>query len=64
MVKLDKCVGSCNTINDLSNKECVPNKIKDLNLSSFTMISGIIELKTLAKHISCGCKCKFDGKKM
>ena len=27
------------------------------------MISGIIELKTLAKRISCGCKCKFDEKK-
>ena len=25
-VKLDKCVGSCNTLNDLSNKVCVPNK--------------------------------------
>ena len=25
-VKLDKCVGSCNTLNNLSNKVCVPNK--------------------------------------
>ena len=24
-VKLDRCVGSCNTLNDLSNKECIPN---------------------------------------
>ena len=24
--KLDRCVGSCNTLNDLSNKVCVPNK--------------------------------------
>ena len=27
------------------------------------MIKGINELKTLTKHISCGCKCKFDGRK-
>ena len=27
-VKLDKCVGSCNTLNDLSNKVCVPNKTR------------------------------------
>ena len=27
-VKLDKCVGSCNTFNDLSNKVCVPNKTR------------------------------------
>ena len=25
-VKLDRCVGSCNTLNDLSNKICIPNK--------------------------------------
>ena len=25
-VTLDKCVGSCNTLNDLSSKVCVPNK--------------------------------------
>ena len=32
-VKLDRCVGSCNTHNDSSNKVCVPNKTKDSNLS-------------------------------
>ena len=60
-VKLDRCVGSCNTLNDLSNKVCVPNKTEDLNLSVFNMITGINESKTLTKHISCECKCKFDG---
>ena len=62
-VKLDRCVGSCNTINDLSNKVCVPNKIEDLDLSVFNMITGINESKTLTKDISCECKSKFDGKK-
>ena len=27
------------------------------------MITGINELKTLTKHISCECKCKFSGSK-
>ena len=27
------------------------------------MITGINESKTLTKHISCECKCNFDGKK-
>ena len=40
-VKLDRYVGSCNALNDLSNKVCVPNKIEDLNLSMFNMITGI-----------------------
>ena len=62
-VKLDRCVGSCNTLNDLSNKVCVPNKTEDLNVSVFHTIAGINESRTLTKHISCECKCKFDGRK-
>ena len=27
-IKLERCVGSCNTLNDLSNKACIPNKQK------------------------------------
>ena len=34
-VKLYKCAGSCNSLNDLCNKVCVPNKTEDLNLSVF-----------------------------
>ena len=60
---LDKCVGSFNTLNDLSNKVCVPNKTQDLNLSVFNTIKGINESKTIRKHISCECKCNFDRTK-
>ena len=31
-VKLDRFIGSCNTLKDLSNKVCVPNKTEDFNL--------------------------------
>ena len=48
---------------NLSNKVYVPNKTEDLNLSVFSMILGINGLKTLKEHISCDCKCKFDGRK-
>ena len=41
-VKLDRCVGSFNTLNDLSNKVCVPNKTEDLNLSLFNMIELLL----------------------
>ena len=30
--ELHRCVGSCNTLNDLSNKVCVTNKTENLNL--------------------------------
>ena len=61
-VKLDRCVGSCDTLNGFSNKVCIPNKKEHLNLSVFNMTTEINELKTLTKHISCECKCRFDGK--
>ena len=48
-VKLDRCVGSCNNINDLSNKVCIPNKTEDLNLSMFSMITWKNESKILTK---------------
>ena len=58
-VKLDRCVGSWNTPNDLSNKVCVLNKTEDLNLSVSKIIKGINESTTLTKHISCKCRCNF-----
>ena len=63
LVNLDRCVGSCNTLNDLSNKVCIPNKTENLSLTVFNMITGINESNTLTKDISCECKCKFDRKK-
>ena len=62
-VKLDRCIGSFDTLNDLSNKACIPNKTEDLNLSVFNIITGINESKALTKQISCECKCNFDGTK-
>ena len=63
VVNLDKCVGRFDTLNDLSNKVCVPNKTEYLNLSTFNMITGKNELKTSFQDISCECKCRFDGRK-
>ena len=50
-VKLDRCAGKCITLNDLSNKVCVPNKTKDLNLSVFNMITGMNKSETLTKNM-------------
>ena len=42
LVKLYRCVGSCNTFNDVS-KVCVPNKTEDSNLSLLNVITEINE---------------------
>ena len=36
-VKLNRCVGSLNTLNDLPNKECASNKTEELNLNVFKL---------------------------
>ena len=38
-VNLDRCIGSCNTLNDLSNRVCVPKETEDLNLSIFNIVT-------------------------
>ena len=57
MVYLDNCDGTCDTLDDPSARICVLNKTEGVNLNVFNKIN------TLAKHISCDCKCKFDGRK-
>ena len=61
MISLDKCNGSCNSVDDLSAKICVPNKAKSVNVKVFNMATKINETKILTKHISCDCKRKFDS---
>ena len=51
MISLDKCYESCNAVNDLSTKICVPSKTKDVNVKVFNMITRINEAKTLVKHV-------------
>ena len=43
MVSLDVCNGSCNTYDDLSNRICIPNKIQNVNLTVFNMVTRINE---------------------
>ena len=62
-VQLDRCVGSYNILNRLSNTVCVQNKTEDSNLNACNMITRISELKTLTKVISSESKCRFDGEK-
>ena len=40
VVKLDPCVGNYNTLNELSNKVCVPNKREDLNIHVLNVTTG------------------------
>ena len=50
-VNLDECMGSCNTLNNLLKKVCVPDKTENLNLNVFHMITGINQSRTLTKYV-------------
>ena len=63
VVKLIRCNGSCNTLDDPSGNIYVPNKRKNVNIYVFNVTARINELKILTKHLPCECKCKLDGTK-
>ena len=46
-IKVNKCSGSCNNINDPYAKLCVPDVVKNKNVKVFNMMS----LSNQAKHI-------------
>ena len=43
------------------NKCTVPKEAKDRNVKAFNMITNKNEAKAMTEHISCDCKCKFNG---
>ena len=61
MINPDKCNESCNDVDDLTTKMCVPSETKDVNVKVFNTITRINEVKTFIKHTSCASKCKFNS---
>ena len=61
VVNFDRCAESCNALDGLSSKVCVPDEVEVLNLHVFNMITEINESKILTKRISLKCECKFDS---
>ena len=57
---VDKCGGSCDTIDDPYAEDCVSNKVKNMNIKVFNLMSGVNETRFLVQHESCECKCGLD----
>ena len=60
-ITINKCKGSCNTINDPYAKLCVPDIIKNINVKVFNLVSRINETKHIEWHKTCKCKCRLDA---
>ena len=59
IISLDKCCGNRNV---LSPKLYVPKKKQKTNVRAFNTITIKNETKTMTKHVSCDCKCKFNSR--
>ena len=56
-IKINKCNGSCNNINNLYAKICVSYMIKDLNVKVFNLMSRTNETRHIKWHETCKCIC-------
>ena len=60
-IKVSKCSGSCNNINDLFAKLCVPDSIKNINVKVSNLMSRINETRQIIWHETFKCACKLTS---
>ena len=60
-IKINKCSGSCNTINNPFAKLCVPDITKNINVKVFNLIARINETRQIVWHETCKCICKLTS---
>ena len=59
-IKVNKCSGHCNSINDPYAKICVPDTVKNLNVKVFNLMSLTNETRHIKWHETCKCICRLD----
>ena len=52
-IKVNKCSGNCNNINDPIAKLCIPDIIKDMNIKVFNILARINETRKIKWHETC-----------
>ena len=57
-IKINKCSGNCNNINDSYARICVPDVIK--NVKVINLMSRTNETRFIKWHESCKCICRLD----
>ena len=60
-IKVNKCNGSCNNINDSSSRLCVPDIIKNINVRVFNLTQRINETRQIIWYETCKCVCKLTA---
>ena len=60
-VKINKCSGSCNNINDPYAKLCVSDAVKNINVKVFNLMARRTEARHIEYHENWRCKCRLDA---
>ena len=59
-IKISKCCGNCNNINDPYTRICVPDVVKNLNVKVFNLMLRNNETRYIKWHEICKCICRLD----
>ena len=60
-VLVNKCSGSCDTIDDPMSRICVPNIIKNINMKVYNFLMRLNETRNVLWHESCKCVCRLNS---
>ena len=60
-VLVNKCSGSCNTLDDPMAKFCVPNIIKRVNMKVYNFLMRLNETRNVLWLESCKCVCRLNS---
>ena len=59
-IKINKCSGNCNNINDPYARICVPDTVKNLHVKVFNLMSRTNVTRQIKWHNKCKCICRLD----
>ena len=59
-VKINRCNGNCNNINEPYAKICVSDTVKNLNVKVFNLMTLNDETKSIKWHETCKCICRLN----
>ena len=60
-ISVNKCSGSCNTINNPFAKLYVPDVVKNINVGAFSLMSRVNETRQIIWHETCKCICRLTS---
>ena len=60
-VLLNKCSGSCNTLDNPMSKLCVPKIVKNVNMQVYSFLMRLNETRNVLWHESSKCVCKLNS---